>query len=76
MKTPHAANDNLIDKTGQIWQPRLGRVLSRDDARQITRNVTGFFAILAEWSRTETPTPANDTSNSSAPDSEEVHHER
>ena len=57
----HAANDNLIDRTRQIWQPRLRRDLSREDARQIAANVTGFFSVLAEWSRAEMPSPANDT---------------
>jgi hypothetical protein len=28
---------------------------------QVSENVTSFFAILAEWSRVERPTPANDT---------------
>ena len=42
-----------------MWQPRLGRDLSREDARQIIENVTGFFAILAEWSRAERPIPQN-----------------
>ena len=44
VKPSHAANDNLIDRTRQVWQPRLGRDLSREDARQIAENVTGFFA--------------------------------
>jgi hypothetical protein len=51
VKQSHAANDKLIDRTRQVWQPRLGRDVSREDARQITQNVTGFFGILAEWSR-------------------------
>ena len=50
MKTPHAANDNLknelIGRTQQVWQPRLGRDLSREDARQIAENVTGFFSVV------------------------------
>ena len=49
----NAANDKLIDRTRQVWQPRLGRDVSGEDARQITRNVIGFFGILAEWSRAE-----------------------
>ncbi len=61
-KPSYAANDhNLIDRTCTVWQPRLGRDLSREDARQIAENVTGFFAVLAEWSRAETPVPANDS---------------
>ena len=57
MKPSHAANDNLIDRTRQVWQPRIGRDLTDEDARQIAENVTGFFAILAEWSRAEMPRP-------------------
>jgi hypothetical protein len=37
----------------EIWRPRLGRDLSREDARQIAENITGFFDVLAEWSRPE-----------------------
>jgi hypothetical protein len=35
MKPTRAANDNLIDRTIAVWQPRLRRDLSREDARQI-----------------------------------------
>ena len=59
-ETINAANDNLIDRTIAVWQPRLRRDLSREDARQIVENVTGFFKLLAEWSRAEMPAPAND----------------
>jgi len=65
MKPSHAANDNQIGRqiarTRQVWQTRLGRDLTDEDARQIAENVTGFFAILAEWARAEMPAPANDT---------------
>jgi hypothetical protein len=41
MKPSHAANDNQIDRqiarTRQVWQPRLGRDLTDEDARQITQ---------------------------------------
>jgi hypothetical protein len=76
VKLMSAANDNLIDRTRQVWQPRLGRDLSREDARQMAENVSGFFAILAEWSRAELPVPANDTGKTSASDNEEARHER
>ena len=56
----------------EVWQPRLGRDLSREDARQIAENVTGFFAVLAEWSRAETPVPANDTGKPTASPNEEA----
>ena len=76
MKRLDAVNDNLIDRTRQVWQPRIGRDLSREDARQIAENITGFFALLAEWSRAEMPSPANDTGKLAASDEKEVRHER
>ena len=76
VKPSQIANDNLIDRTREIWKPRLGRDLSREDARQIVENVTGFFALLAEWSRAEMPSPANDTGKLAASDNEEGRHER
>jgi hypothetical protein len=53
VKPSHTANDNLIEQTRQVWKPRLGRDLTREDARQIAENITGFFAILAEWAAAE-----------------------
>jgi hypothetical protein len=60
MKPSPAANDNLIDRTRKVWKSRLGRDLSREDARQIAENVAGFFSVLAEWSRAEHLAGAND----------------
>jgi hypothetical protein len=76
VKPSHPANDNLIDRTRQVWQPRLRRDLSREDARQIAENVSGFFAILAEWSRVAIPVPADDTDRPAASNTGEVRHER
>ena len=76
MKPSRAANDNLIDRTRQVWQPRIGRDLSHEDARQISENVTGFFALLAEWSRAEMPFPANDTGKLSISDTGDVRREK
>jgi hypothetical protein len=45
--------DDLVDRTRAVWQPRLGRDLSPDEAKQIAANVTGFFAVLAEWACNE-----------------------
>ena len=64
MKRLDAANDNdagkQIARTRQVWQPRIGRDLTDEDARQIMHNVTGFFGVLAEWSRAERLAAAND----------------
>jgi hypothetical protein len=66
MKPSHAANDNLFDRTRKVWQPRIGGDLSREHARQIAENVTGFFTILAKWSQAELPVPANEESKAVA----------
>jgi hypothetical protein len=80
VKLSHAASDNLKDeligRTREVWQPRLGRDLSPEDAQQIAANVTGFFSVLAEWSRAEMPTPANDVGKPVASDDKEVRHDR
>ena len=76
---PHdAANDHdtgkQIARTRQIWQPRFGRDLTDEDARQIMHNVTGFFGVLTEWVRTE-KVAAADADNAS-PKEGEVRHDR
>ncbi len=77
VKPSNAANDNLIDRTIETWQPRLDRNLSREDARQIVENVTGFFCVLAEWAQAELPEPANDTGKpSETPCDGEARHDR
>jgi hypothetical protein len=43
----------LLDETIAIWQPRASRPLTREDARQIVENMTGFFNVLREWDRAE-----------------------
>lgn len=65
-----AANDNpnyqLIERTREVWESRLERDLSRDEANQIAANVTGFFSILAEWSQAELSAAANDNAADAA----------
>ena len=43
----------LTEHTIAVWQPRIRRRLSKEDAREIAENITGFFTILAEWSQRE-----------------------
>ena len=76
IKPSHAANDNLIGRTRQFWQPRTRRDLTDEDARQIAENVTGLFSVFAEWSRAEIPMPANDAGKPMASDDKEVRHDR
>jgi hypothetical protein len=79
VKPSHAANDNQIvrqiTRTRQVWQRRLGRDLTDEDARQIMHNVTGFFGVLAEWSRAEKLATANDAAAPTKPIEGEVRHE-
>ena len=80
MKRLDAANDNdtgkQIARTRQVWQLRIGRDLSDEDSRQIMHNVTGFFGVLAEWSRAKRLTAANDAAAPAAPNDGEVRHDR
>ena len=57
MKSPNAETSNLIDRTIALWQARRTHDLSREEARRNINGVTGFFAVLTEWSRAETLTP-------------------
>ena len=79
MKRLDAANDNelgrQIARTRQVWQPRLGRDLGNEDARQIMHNVTGFFDVLAEWARVERFEAANDSTAPAAANDGEVRHD-
>jgi hypothetical protein len=79
MKRLDAANDNdtgkQIARTRQVWQPRIGRDLSDEDARQIMHNVTGFFGVLAEWSRAERLAAANGAAAPAKPTDGEVRHD-
>ena len=69
-------NDELIGRTREVWQPRLGRDLTRDEAKQIAAGVTGFFAVLAEWSRADIPDPANDNCDAASSDDEGARDDR
>ena len=74
MSQSNAASDNLIDRTITLWQSRVGHDLTREDARQIVENVTGFFSVLHEWSRASMPPPGNDNPEPLVgPDTGETH---
>ena len=47
-------HDGFLDFTVEVWQPRLARRLSRDDARQMASDVAGFFGLLVAWAEAET----------------------
>ena len=39
----------LIDQTLEFWQALSPKTLTREDAREMIENVTGFFQLLKEW---------------------------
>jgi hypothetical protein len=55
-----SSDDLLDDNTISQWQSLSpDRSLTREDARQIVENVSGFFSVLRRW-----PEPANQTPTS------------
>ncbi len=60
VKPSHSPGDRFLCRTREVWQPRLGRDLSREETRQIVKDVAAVFSLLAEWSRAEmASTPSN-----------------
>ncbi len=52
-----AGEKTFLDRTIARWQPRAERTLTREDARQIVENTTGFVQILLEWEAAERSAP-------------------
>lgn len=48
-----AIDEAFLERTARLFEARMGRSLSTEDARQIVDNVGGFFRILAEWERVD-----------------------
>jgi hypothetical protein len=48
--------NQLIDRTVHFWQARSSHTLTREDAREIIENLTGFFQILHKWEIADRPT--------------------
>lgn len=44
---------DLLKETIKTWQPHTHRLLTDEDAREITENMVGFFKILQEWETKE-----------------------
>lgn len=51
-----ASLNYLHDEAAALFQPRTARKLTREDGREITQNLTGFFHILLEWDRADRAT--------------------
>lgn len=46
-----AIDEAFLERTARLFEARMERPLSTEDARQIVDNLGGFFRILAEWDR-------------------------
>jgi hypothetical protein len=55
-----------LQATRAVFQPRARRVLSDEDCREIKRNMTGFFSVLAQWAAAERKRTENDNARSKA----------
>jgi hypothetical protein len=44
-----ALSVEFLDETIREWQPYSQRQLTREDAREIIYNVTGFMGVLLRW---------------------------
>ena len=44
---------DYLETTRAFWQPYAERELTREDAREVARNLIGFFTVLREWTRRE-----------------------
>jgi hypothetical protein len=44
---------DYLETTRAFWQPYAERELTREDAREMARNLIGFFTVLHEWTRRE-----------------------
>lgn len=42
--------EDFLEETIRVWQPYSSERLSREDAREILANVSGFFRVLRAWS--------------------------
>jgi len=44
---------DYLEATRAFWQPYAERELTREDAREMARNLIGFFTVLHEWTLRE-----------------------
>jgi hypothetical protein len=57
VKRANKTNDNLVNRTRQFWQMRLGRDLSEDAAQQIAEHGSGFLSSLLSGREQNWPLP-------------------
>ena len=51
--TDQRTASDFLDRTLGVWQQYSSKELTREDARQITANISSFFKVLAGWAAAE-----------------------
>jgi hypothetical protein len=46
-------SESFLTEAVEFWEERYDRKMSREDARQITENLAGFFGVLEGWQTAE-----------------------
>jgi hypothetical protein len=46
-------SSELIELTVSVFENRIGRDISKEEARQAVENISGFFQVLQEWVEAE-----------------------
>jgi hypothetical protein len=59
--------EELLDQAIEFWQTRTPRTLTREDAREIVENLTGFFDLLLIWEAAEEAALQDDATSKVAP---------
>jgi hypothetical protein len=53
LNRPSDESKDFLERARVFWERRAERPLSREDAREIMGNLTGFFQVLSEWDQAE-----------------------
>ena len=61
LETSPFPSGDLVDETIAIFQPTAIRTLTREDARMMLDNLTGFFSTLHEWKQQELLSPIKES---------------
>ncbi len=58
----HSNDDKRIKATADFWSRKTGKPVSKEDAREINANISGFFSVLRGWDEKERRSAAHDDS--------------
>jgi hypothetical protein len=47
------SRDEAFEGIRRVFEPRYQRKLSDEEVREIIHNLTGYFKLLAEWTKAE-----------------------